>query len=168
MGYVRKLPVLYQEDVKNYLAEIKGQLNSTDEELFRSMKHIFKEMRNEREASLFKWKNMIINGSLPLSLAFVTSILSPRHTRWTLLLCNITILWFMCAVYFNNTKDPLVVPDFNREASSLTINEFWIAFIAPVGSMILMFIISMFLKMPDNHFINVVALRQLEIAVMEY
>ena len=74
----------------------------------------------------------------------------------------------MCAVYFNNTKDPLVVPDFNREASSLTINEFWIAFIAPVGSMILMFIISMFLKMPDNHFINVVALRQLEIAVMEY
>lgn len=117
---------------------------------------------------MFRLKNMVISGSLPLSLAFVTSILSPRHVRWTLLICNITMLWFICAVYFNNTKDPLVVPDFNRDASSLTINEFSIAFIAPIGSMILMFIVSCFLKMPNSHFVNVVALRQLEIAVIEY
>ncbi len=154
--------------MKTYLNEIKGQLNSTDEELFKSMKHVFKEMRREREASLFKLKNMIINGSLPLSLVFVTSILSPRHVRWSLLICNVTILWFLCAVYFNNTKDPLVVPDFNKEASSLAMNELWISFIAPLGSMVLMFVISCFLKMPNNHFINVVTLRQLEIAVIEY
>lgn len=114
------------------------------------MKDVFKEMRRERERSLFKLKNMIINGSLPLSLVFVTSILSPRHIRWSLLICNVTMLWFICAVYFNNSKDPLVVPDFNKEASSLAIKEMWISFVAPIGSMILMWVISCFLKMPNN------------------
>jgi hypothetical protein len=132
------------------------------------MKSVFKQMRKERERSLFKLKNMIINGSLPLSLFFVTSILSPRHVRWTLFICNVTMLWFICAVYFNNTKDPLVVPDFNKDASSLTINELWIAFIAPLGSMILMFVVCCFLKMPNSQFVNVVTLRQLEVAVIEY
>jgi len=77
------------------------------------MKDTFKEMKRERERQLFRLKNLVINGSLILSLVNVTSILCPRHIRWTLLNCNITILWFICAVFFNNTKDPLVVPDFS-------------------------------------------------------
>jgi TRAP-type C4-dicarboxylate transport system permease small subunit len=93
---------------------------------------------------------MIINGSLPLSIIFVTSILSPRHIRWTLLICNVIILWFLCAVYFNNTKDPLVVPDFNTQASSLAANELWISFVAPWAGMAIMFLISCFLKMPNS------------------
>jgi hypothetical protein len=132
------------------------------------MKDIFKEMRKERERSIFKLKNMIIHGSHLFSLFFVTSILSPRHIRWSLFICNITMLWFICAVYFNNTKDPLVVPDFTTDASSLAINEMWISFVAPIGSMILMYIVSCFLKMPNSQFVNNVTLRQLEIAVMEY
>lgn len=77
------------------------------------MKDVFKEMKRERERQLFKLKSLVINGSLILSLFYVTSILSPRHVRWQLLMCNITVLWFICAVFFNNTKDPLVVPDFS-------------------------------------------------------
>ncbi len=168
MSYIRKLPQMYQEQVRDYLTEIKGQLYSTDEELFRSMKDVFKDMKKERERQTFKLKQMIINSSLILSIIYVTSILSPRHIRWTLFMCTIAMLWFICAVFFNNTKDPLVVPDFNTEASSLAFSELWIAFIAPFGSMIMMWVISCFLKMPNSQFVNNVTLRQLEIAVIEY
>jgi hypothetical protein len=159
ISYVRKLPEVYQDQVKDYLGEIKGQLYSTDEELFRSMKDTFKELKKERERSLFRLKNLVINGSLILSLFNVTSILCPRHIRWTLLNCNITVLWFICGVFFNNTKDPLVVPDFSTQASSLTVDELSIAFMAPFGSMIMMFIISCFLKMPNSQFVRNVTLR---------
>ena len=103
-----------------------------------------------------------------MSIINVTSILSPRHVRWTLLMCTMTMLWFICAVFFNNTKDPLVVPDFNTEASSLAFGDLWIAFISPFGSMIMMAVISCFLKMPNSQFVNNVTLRQLEVAVIEY
>jgi hypothetical protein len=145
--------------VKEYLAEIRGQLNSTDEELFKSMKDVFKARKKERELSLYRLKSMVIHGSHLFSLMFVTSILSPRHIRWTLLFTNIVIIWFICAVFFNNTKDPLVVPDFNTQASSLAIDEMYIAFIAPIPSMILMWVVSCFLKMPNSQFINIVTLR---------
>lgn len=132
-----------------------------------SMKPTFKEMRKVRELSLFRFKNMVINGSFPLSLIMVTSILCPRHIRWTLLMMNVTVLWFICAVYFNNTKDPLVVPNLSTGAGNLAIKDLWIAFIAPIGSMILMFVISSFLKMPNSQFVNIVSLRQLEVAIIE-
>ena len=83
-------------------------------------------------------------------------------------MCNVVMLWFICAVFFNNTKDPLVVPDLNTEASSLAFGDLWIAFISPFGSMILMAVISCFLKMPNSQFVNNVTLRQLEVAVIEY
>jgi len=150
MGYYRKLPEIYHEDVRRHLMAIKGQLYSTDEELFRTLKQTFKDMRDERERIIFRFKNMIIQGSHLLSLFLVTSILSPRHIRWTLVMCNITMLWFICAVYFNNTQDPLVMPDFNTSASSLAMGQLWISFVAPIGSMILMFVVCMVLKMPNS------------------
>ena len=80
---------------------------------------------------------------------------------------NVTVLWFICAVYFNNTKNPLVVPNLSTGAGNLAIKDMWIAFIAPIGSMILMFVISSFLKMPNSQFVNIVSLRQLEVAIIE-
>jgi small nuclear ribonucleoprotein (snRNP)-like protein len=56
MSYIRKLPQIYQEQVRDYLTEIKGQLYSTDEELFRSMKDVFKDLKKERERQTFKLK----------------------------------------------------------------------------------------------------------------
>jgi len=61
-----------------------------------------------------------------------------------------------------------MVPDFSTEASSLAFSELWISFLAPFGSMILMFVISCFLKMPNSQFVKNVTLRQLEVAVIEY
>jgi len=168
MGYYRKLPEVYHEDLKRHLMEIKGQLYSTDEELYRSLQEVFEKNLEERERIIFRLKNMIIHGSFILSLFLVTSILQPRHIRWTLVICNITMLWFICAVYFNNTQDPLVMPDFNTSASTLAADQLWISFVAPIGSMILMFVMAMVLKMPNTQFINIVTLRQLEIAVIEY
>ena len=51
MSFVRKLPLMYQKDVRESLSAIKANLYSTDEELKRSMKHVFKDMRKERERS---------------------------------------------------------------------------------------------------------------------
>ena len=60
------------------------------------------------------------------------------------------------------------MPDLSQSASSLAFGQLWISFIAPFGSMILMFVLSMFLKMPDSQFVRIVSLRQLEVAVIEY
>ena len=67
------------------------------------MKEFFEEEEQQRERSVFRLKNMIINGSLVLSLIFVTSILCPRHVRWHLLMCTFVMIWFICAVFFQNT-----------------------------------------------------------------
>jgi hypothetical protein len=110
--HTRKLPRDLIDDVKDFLSELKGQLNSTDEEMFLNMQDLFNEEAERRESYFFRLKNMVIHGSFLFSLFFVTSLLSPRHIRWSLFFCNIVMLWFICAVFFNNTKDPLAVPDF--------------------------------------------------------
>ena len=46
------------------------------------------------------------------SIMYVTSLLTPRHARWTLLFMCLLLNWFWCAVIYNNTKDPLDLPDF--------------------------------------------------------
>ena len=115
MIHLRKLPKELMSEVKGYLAELRGQLNSTDEEMYLNMQDLFLAERERRELSMFKLKQMIIHGSFLLSLFFVTSLLSPRHIRWSLFFCNVVMLWFICAVFFNNTKDPLAIPDFVRK-----------------------------------------------------
>lgn len=110
--HVKRLTRDLAGDVKSYLNEIKGQLNSTDEEMFLNMQDLFIAERERRELHMFKLKNMVIHGSFLFSLFFVTSLLSPRHIRWSLFFCNVVMLWFICAVFFNNTKDPLAIPDF--------------------------------------------------------
>jgi hypothetical protein len=112
--HTRRLPREFMGDVKEYLGDLRGQLNSTDEEMYLNMQDIFNKERERRESHMFKLKNMVIHGSYLLSLFMITSLLSPRHIRWSLLFCNIVMLWFICAVFFNNTKDPLAVPDFVR------------------------------------------------------
>lgn len=165
MHHAKRLPRDLMDDVKEYLGEIRGQLNSTDEEMFLNMKDIFIAERERREVAMFRLKPMIIHGSFLFSLFFVTSLLSPRHIRWSLFFCNIVMLWFICAVFYNNTKNPLAVPNFSTKASSLVFKDIWISFVAPWGSIILMYVLSSFLKMPNSQLLNVVTLRQLEAAM---
>eukprot|EP00347_Sterkiella_histriomuscorum_P007679 403347989 len=168
MYHVKRLPRDLASDVKSFLSEIRGQLNSTDEEMYLNMQDLFIAERERRELHMFNLKNMVIHGSFLYSLFFVTSLLSPRHIRWSLFFCNVVMLWFICAVFFNNTKDPLAVPDFSKKASSLAIKDIWISFVAPLGSTILMYILASFLKMPNSQLLNVVTLRQLEASLIEY
>jgi len=76
------------------------------------MQEVFAQEKAMREKYFFRLKSMIVHGSFLYSLFFVTSLLSPRHIRWSLFFCNVVMLWFICAVFYNNTKNPLAVPDF--------------------------------------------------------
>lgn len=114
VSFTKKLPRDLQDEVMEFLNEMKGQLNSTDEEMFLNMQEVFAAERARRETYFFKLKSMVIHGSFLYSLFLVTSLLSPRHIRWSLFFCNVVMLWFICAVFYNNTKNPLAVPDFVR------------------------------------------------------
>lgn len=65
-----------------------------------------------QEKQTYKINKLLIYGNYLTSIMFVTSILSPRHVRWTLLIACVCLNWFWCAVIYNNTKSPLVLPDF--------------------------------------------------------
>jgi len=110
---------------------------------------------------------MIIDGSYTLSLLFVTSILSPRHVRWSLVFAQVCMNWFIVAVFFNNTRNPLAVPNFSRQASSLAIGELWISFIAPWGSMILMYLVASFLKINNTQIYSCATIRQVDSTIAE-
>ena len=75
------------------------------------VKKYIERLTKERTKKYYEFKWIMIHGSYPLSLLFVDSIHTPRHVRWTLLMGTICLLWFWCAVIFNNTKNPLDIPD---------------------------------------------------------
>lgn len=67
-----------------------------------------------------------------------------------MLFTNVMLLWFWCAVFYNNTKDPLEIPDYSRQAKWVAIEEIWISVLAPWGTMLLMFIFWAFFKIQDH------------------
>lgn len=70
-------------------------------------------LENEGEGKKFELWNMIKYGNPFLNILFVDSLLFPRHARWTLIFVSIMLIWFFCAIIYNNTKNPLDVPDFS-------------------------------------------------------
>jgi hypothetical protein len=90
-------------DLQEQMEDLCNQLNSTDEEIYLGLKHHFKEEEQLRLEKKFELRNMVIEGSHVLSLFFVTSILCPRHVRWSLGFGCVVLLWFITAVIFNNT-----------------------------------------------------------------
>ena len=103
-----------------------------------------------KEKSMYSLLNMIKYGNPVINLMCVDSILFPRHARWTLLFTNIILIWFFCAVIYNNTKDPLEIPDLNKDASKLAINDLWIAAYAPGGTIIIMYLFAALFKITDQ------------------
>ena len=75
------------------------------------LQHQFQRDREERERQRFLLKNMMIEGSSIISLFSVTSIIAPRHARWTLCFVEIVMLIVICAAFYNFTKDPLKLPN---------------------------------------------------------
>ena len=97
------------------------------------------------------WKMLFYSNTFTNAL-FVTSYLCPRHIRASMCFTNLVLIWFLVAVFYNNTKDPLVVPNFDRKARSLAINEMWIALVAPLISMMVSYIFWGVFKVPDKRF----------------
>jgi hypothetical protein len=62
---------------------------------------------------------------------------------------NIILIWFFCAVIYNNTKDPLEIPDLSKAASKYAYNDLWIAAYAPTGTIVLMYIFASLFKITD-------------------
>jgi hypothetical protein len=83
-----------------------------------------------------------------------TSYLCPRHIRASMLFSNTILIWFLVAVYYNNTKDPLVVPDFERSARSLASDELLVAFVTPIFSMIFSYVFWGIVKVRDQRFLQ--------------
>ena len=107
-------------------------------------------LERETEGDRYTLLNMIKYGNPILNFLFVDSILFPRHARWTLLFINIMLIWFFCAIIYNNTKSPLDVPDFSKRASKLASQELWISLIAPVGNMLLMYLFFALFRISDQ------------------
>lgn len=80
----------------------------------KDQKRYLKLERRMKEIKWFNWKNLLINGNYVTSILFVSSFLYPRHVRWTLAFTCVLLNLFWCAVIYNNTKDPLALPNFVR------------------------------------------------------
>ena len=91
----------------------------------------------------------------------------PRHVRWTLLMINIMLVWFICAVIYNQTKSPLEVPDMISKASKLATEDIWIAVITPLGNIILMYLLGSLFYIPKTRLENAGDLKELEVNLRE-
>lgn len=97
------------------------------------------------------WKMLFYSNTF-VNVIFVTSYLCPRHVRVSMLYANLILLWFLVAVFYNNTKDPLVVPNFESSARNLAMNEIWIALAAPLVSMLISYIFWGVYRVSDKRF----------------
>lgn len=69
-----------------------------------------------------------------------------------MLFTNLILIWFLVAVFYNNTKDPLVVPNFDKKARNLAMNEIWIALAVPLVSMSISYIFWGVFRVSDKRF----------------
>lgn len=131
------------------------------------LKRYRKREAKRNEQRIFQAKQMVIRSNLILSMIFITSIHSPRHVRWTLLIATLTLLWFCTAVIYNNTKDPLEIPDFSREGKNLAGDELWISFVSPFGTMILMYVFTGLFKISEDRIKSSTRVEYLDKMVVE-
>lgn len=99
---------------------------------FRSETDEIKHLEKLQEAKHFSCMKLFVNGNSALNLLWVTSLLFPRHTRWTLLYVNLCLIWFLCGIMYKNTKDPLEIPDSDESARNIAGSEMWISITAPI------------------------------------
>ena len=93
---------------------------------------------------------MIIFGNPIVNVLVVTSLLFPRHARWSLLFMNIVLNWFIVGVFYNNTKSPLDVPEFDTEARNMALDDLWIALISPGVVIVMMYLFAALFRITDQ------------------
>jgi hypothetical protein len=63
---------------------------------------------------------------------------------------DVVLSWFFCAVIYNNTKSPLEVPEFDREAKNLAFQDMWISLMTPIGNFIMMYLFASLFKITEQ------------------
>ena len=63
---------------------------------------------------------------------------------------DIILIWFICAVIYNNTKSPIDIPDFSKKASNMALEDLWIALLTPLGNIIIMYILASLFRITDQ------------------
>lgn len=119
-------------------------INTEDKYKFPTSVNIFEHHRGLY--TMMAYTNPLIN------VLFVTSYLCPRHVRASMMMTNAILIWFMVAVYFNNTRNPLVVPDFNKSAKNLSTDEIILGLIVPIFTMNLSYIFWGIFRVKDHRF----------------
>lgn len=138
------------KEMENEKREIEKAREERENKRYLAKEQEVLRLERETEGDRYTLWNMIKYGNPILNFLFVDSILFPRHARWTLLFINIMLIWFFCAIIYNNTKSPLDVPDFSKRASKLASQELWISLIAPVGNMLLMYLFFALFRISDQ------------------
>lgn len=109
---------------------------------------------HDKQKNYYNLSKMLVYENLLLNYVFITTYISPRHVRFTLFFSHCLLIWFFCAVIFNNTKDPLQIPDFSRDAKVQVFSEIWVSMVAPMGVMIIMFIFHIMFKVSDQRIMD--------------
>ena len=112
--------------------------------------------------------NIFIQGSTLHGFLWIDSYINPRHVRGTIFFTYIVLIWYVCAVAYNNMREPDEIPDFDREASDLTWGEIWMAYAAPWGATILLYIFTIILKISPERIRATRTTKFLDYVISEY
>ena len=112
--------------------------------------------------------NIFVQGSTLHGFLWIDSYINPRHVRGTIFFTYVVLIWYVCAVVYNNTREPEDVPDFEREASDLTWGEIWLAYAAPWGATILLYIFTIIMKLSPERIRATRTTRFLDYVIAEY
>lgn len=127
-----------------------------------------KEEDRKKELTNYYLTNIFIQGSTLHSFLWIESYINPRHVRGTIFFTYIVLIWYVCAVAYNNMRKPSDVPDFSRKASNLTWGEIWMAYLAPIGATILLYIFTIIMKLSPERIRATRTTKFLDYVITEY
>jgi hypothetical protein len=122
----------------------------------------------ENEKTHYYLTNIFIQGSTLHGFFWVNSYINPRHVRGTIWFTYTILIWYIWAVAYNNMREPDEVPDFERQTSDLTWGEIWIAYAAPFGATILLYIFTIIMKLSPNRIRATRTTKFLDYVITEY
>lgn len=78
------------------------------------------------------------------------------------------LIWYYCAVVFNNSRNPKQVPDFDRKTRELTFNEIWVSLTAPWAAMIFVYIFCLIMRISPARIRYTKTIKYLDYVMSEY
>ena len=110
-------------------------------------------LEKERRRFLF-WAQMK-SASPVLNTLLVTSLMLPRHVRFTMLFCQVVLNMFGCAIYFANVERRLEIPEELPRFHMMTSASIGIGFLVPVFTDIAVYFVAGLFRISEGRFRNV-------------